>query len=257
MLAVDTCLINKKGILMKTNLSWSLGYCDDAFSSPKETFSAKVPGAVQLDYAAAYGLPDYRSEKNFEQYRWMEDKFWVYSAEYDARNVKLPHLRFVTKGIDYKYDIYINGVKKLSYEGMYHTSILNLDEYIGQIILLKIVVHPVPKSNVGHHAPDTRDEQNQCCKPAVSYGWDFHPRLIPLGIWEEAYMENSSLSEAVKSTVSYTLSDERDLATVSLRTNAKGSIKWRFFDPSGEMIFPLLCFGGATDTARLICIAGN
>ncbi|MBR7142021.1 MAG: hypothetical protein IKD06_00620 [Clostridia bacterium] len=222
---------------MKTSLVWNLGYCDTESSMPKETFAAKVPGSVQLDYAAAYGLPDYRFETNFEQYRWMEDKYWVYSAEYDARNTDLPYLRFIAKGIDYKYDIYVNETKKFSHEGMYRTVILDLNEYIGKIVTLKIVVHPVPKSNVGLPSPNTRDEQNQCCKPAVSYGWDFHPRLIPLGIWEEAYIETSSLPEHIKPNISYTLNTKRDVAALSLRVNVDENVKWRFVDPDGKVIF--------------------
>ncbi len=222
---------------MKTTLEWSLGYCNTAAPSPEETFPATVPGSVQLDYAAAYGLPDYRAEKNFEQYRWMEDKYWVYSAEYDATNLDMPYLRFIAKGIDYEYDIYVNGVKKLSYEGMYHTTVLDLSDHIGKHIKLEIVIHPVPKSDVGNPNPNTRDEQNQCCKPAVSYGWDFHPRLIPLGIWEDAYIETSTMSERIKPTVSYKLNNERSLAVITMQVNVDYTVDWRFTDPNGNVVF--------------------
>lgn len=225
------------GDFMKSTLSWSLGYCDSADLRPLETFSATVPGAVQLDYAKAYNLPDYNFEKGYEEYRWMEDKFWVYSAEYDATSVNSPYLRFIAEGIDYKYDIFVNSKKLLSYEGMYRKSVVDLTEYIGQKISLEIVVYPVPKSTVGEVNPNSRDEQKQSCKPGVSYGWDFHPRLIPLGIWKDAYIELSEHKEHIKPTVNYTITENRDKANVAFNVNVDNIIGWKMFAPNGDEIF--------------------
>ena len=95
---------------MKTELVWQLGFSDNYESFPTEYFSATVPGAVQLDYAKAYSLPNHNAELNFKKYAWMEDKFWFYKTEYDATNLKGNKLYFVSEGIDYKFDILINGV---------------------------------------------------------------------------------------------------------------------------------------------------
>ena len=34
-----------------------------------------------------------------------------------------------------------------------------------------------------------RSQAAQSTKAAVSYGWDWHPRLIPTGIWHDTYFE--------------------------------------------------------------------
>lgn len=231
---------------MKTTLNWQVGYCNTASSRPEDYFPATVPGAVQLDYAAAYELPDHNYEMNFEQYQWMQEKFWVYKAEFDATNVVNKRLFFVSKGIDYQYDIYINGEHHLSYEGMYREVDLDISEYSGGKINIEIVVYPAPKSNVGDVRPGTRDEANQSTKPAVSYGWDFHPRLIPLGIWEETYIEITDLPALVKPVVEYTLNDERTLATVTLSADSDCIIGWKVTDPAGKTVFegkePFECF---------------
>lgn len=105
---------------MKKQLVWQLGCSDDIYSSPNQFFHAKVPGAVQVDYAAAHNLPDYKFETNYEEYRWMEEKFWIYKTSFDVSGITSGKLFFVSKGIDFKYDIFVNGDKKLSYEGVYH-----------------------------------------------------------------------------------------------------------------------------------------
>ena len=184
---------------MRHLLNWQVGFCDSADKRPEEYFTATVPGAVQLDYARQYNLPDYNRELNFKEYKWMEDKFWVYTAEFDASDTdKSSFLYLYVGGIDYRYEIYANGEKVCGYEGMYKRQRLSLSKFIGTKIKLEITVFPVPKSTLPGVHKDTRDEANQCCKPAVSYGWDFHPRLVPLGIWEEIYIEETAREVALE-----------------------------------------------------------
>lgn len=220
---------------MKHLLDWKVGCCDSAEERPQEYFPATVPGAVQLDYAKHYGMPDYRVGENSKAYKWMEDKFWVYTAEFDAAKAKPENnLFFVAKGIDYKYDIYINGDKVCSYEGMYRKQILKLS---GEKARLEIVIYPIPRSPLPEVHPDTRDEANQYCKPAVSYGWDFHPRLVPLGIWEEVYIEEIADSAIISPETSYKLSEDLSEACVTLRASGAVDAEWELKDPDGETVF--------------------
>lgn len=223
---------------MKHFLDWQVGFCDSAASRPEEYFPATVPGAVQLDYAKHYGLPDYKVGKNSELYKWMEDKFWVYTAEFDSSEAdSANNLFLVAKGIDYKYDIYINGKRVCSYEGMYRTQELDITELSGKKIKIEIVVYPIPRSPLSGVHPDTRDEANQYCKPAVSYGWDFHPRLVPLGIWEEIYIESLAAKTIVKPETSYKLSEDLTEAEVTLKAEGAVSAEWELCDPEGKPVF--------------------
>jgi beta-mannosidase len=222
---------------MKKELIWQLGYSDDLNKSPLEFFPANVPGAVQLDYATAYNLPDYKFETNFKEYVWMEDRFWTYKTSFDATNITSGNLFFVSKGIDFKYDIFVNGTKKLSYEGMYREARINLNEFIGTNIEISVLIYPVPKSKLPNVNKNTREEANQTTKPAVSYGWDFHPRLVPLGIWDETYIEHTSQPQKVAPTVKYTLNSERTIANVSLSVDADNVIGWYVVDPNGNVVF--------------------
>ncbi len=222
---------------MKSYLNWFVGYANSATDRPLDYFPATVPGAVQLDYIKHNNLPDYKEELNFKQYIWMEEKYWVYKTSYDATGLKDKFLRLVIKGIDYKYDIYIAGKLVLSGEGMYRTNIVDLTDYINGIIDIEVVVYPAPKSTSAvNFRPNTRDEANQSCKPVVSYNWDFHPRLIPLGIWDEAYIEATNLSNITEPKVSYSLSSDYSKAIIKLSVNCD-VIGWEFFAPSGEKIF--------------------
>lgn len=109
--------------------------------------------------------------------------------------------------------------------------------YLGTNTYLEILIWPAPK-NPGAY-PDTRDEAQQCCKPAVSYGWDWHPRLIPLGIWEEAWIETRAESFLRGAAAVYTLSHDYSRAEVTLKAERTGDgpVEWRFLSPDGEEIF--------------------
>lgn len=222
---------------MRFYIDWKVGFCDSAEARPDETFPAVVPGAVQLDYARRYGLPDYRRGTNFEEYRWMEDKYWVYSAEVQAAELDGESLFLIVKGIDYRYDILINGETICSYEGMYREWDFDLTHLAVSGFIIEIVVYPAPKSSLRDVHKDTRDEANQCCKPAVSYGWDFHPRLVPLGIWNDIYMERVQRKVLLKPNVEYTLSDDLSRAEVCFSADGSPDAEWELRDPRGKVIF--------------------
>ena len=223
---------------MKHLLNWQVGFCDLADKRPEEYFAAVVPGAVQLDYARQYDLPDYNRELNFEKYKWMEDKFWVYTSEFDASNTNKDSFLYLDAGgIDYRYEIYANNNKICDYEGMYKRQRIPLTNLSGGKIKLEIIVYPAPKSTLPGVHKDTRDEANQCCKPAVSYGWDFHPRLVPLGIWEEIYIEETARESALEPEIFYTLSDDLKTAHLRLLSNGVPDARWKIADPDGKVIF--------------------
>lgn len=223
---------------MKSVLKWQVGYCNTENTRPEEFFEATVPGAVQLDYAKAYNLPDYREGLNFKQYQWMQDKFWLYKTTYDATGIEdKANLFLVAKGIDYKSDIFVNGEKLNSYEGMYKPQKIDLTAYKGKILSIEVLVYPKPVSTLQKVHPNTRDEANQCTKPAVSYGWDFHPRLIPLGIWDEFYMEITE-HQPITAKVTYTLNKERTNAVVNMSADlSSNNAVWTLTDPQGNLVF--------------------
>ncbi len=222
---------------MKRQLDWRVGYCDSAQQRPQEWYPATVPGAVQLDYAAAKKLPSYMLECNYEQYRWMEDVYWVYATTFDATKLSARHLTLVSKGIDFRFWIYANGECRYTYEGMYHTVRVDLSDLVGQVIELEIVLAPVPKSTVKMQYPNTREEANQATKPAVSYGWDFHPRLIPSGIWDETYLELSELGQEVNPRITYSLREDFSAAEVTLSADLASVEEWRVLSPDGATVF--------------------
>lgn len=248
---------------MSIELEWETGWSDDGAEQPSRWVPAVVPGAVQLDWARAERWESHTYGDNWRQYEWMEDKYWTCRARLQPQELEAgDRLYFVSKGIDYSFRIMMDGELLLRQEGMFTPVELDLSEAARQGGLLEIVIDPAPK-RAG--APRSRDEADNSCKPAVSYGWDWHPRLIPLGIWDETYLEIRPSVHLASAELRYELSDSFDAAELTLEaviggldTRAEGEppleLAWTLLDPDGQAVIEQavpITASSATIAARL------
>ncbi len=226
---------------MKKTLNWNVGYTEDPQKTPGKRVSAQVPGAVQLDWAKAEGWDDYRYADNFRDYKWMEDVFWLYSCKLDFPYLlEDQQLYFISKGIDYKFELMINGERIYKQEGMFSPVEINLTDKVKQGDNLEVLIYPVPKREGA--VSGTKQEADQSCKPAVSYGWDWHPRLIPLGIWDETYLEIRPSIHIKDMETMYNLNNALNQADItvnlSISRNDKEDLKanWKLLDYNNNLI---------------------
>jgi beta-mannosidase len=222
-------------------LSFEVGHSDALDALPDRYVPAVVPGAVQLDWARAEGWPPHWVANNFEQYGWMEDKHWQYRT-------KLPHVDrssdqrvyFVSHGIDYHFQVVVDGKLVLDQEGMFSKVQLDVTDYAPGTEL-SIRIRPVPKY-AGAHRPKAQAARS--VKPSVSYGWDFHPRLIPLGIWDETYLELRNETSIESTNVQTQLDAQAGVASLRCNVVASGNydgaiVVWELSDPDGKLVSSL------------------
>lgn len=213
---------------MKHYLKWKANV-----KGSDDVFEASVPGNIQSDYAKSHDYPDLQYSDNYKQYKWMEDVSWVYSTEFDNPTKDNECLYFVSLGIDYKYKIIINNTVLLENEGMYSKTELDLTPYLKAKNTLEVEIYPVPKSPLA--AYEDRDQANQSVKPAVCYGWDWHPRLVPSGMWQEAYIETRGQEYISYCEPFYTLSDDLKTASLSFKSNCNPKIS--LYSPADVLIY--------------------
>ncbi len=222
----------------QTLLTWELGYSKSASEIPSKWIPASVPGAVQLDIAKAEKYGSYSYAENWKDYLWMEDQFYTYRTSFPKPNlISGERLIFISKGIDYQFRIYLNGAEVLSQEGMFTPVNLDLTDILKENNELIIIVSPAPKL---HPQPVDRSQASHSVKPAVSYGWDWHPRLIPLGIWDETYLEIQSNRFIDDFYVNYTLDKELSKAEIKLEISGRNlkdlPFIWILKDETGKEV---------------------
>ncbi|MBS0001382.1 MAG: hypothetical protein KFF73_20520 [Cyclobacteriaceae bacterium] len=195
-------------------LAWEVGFHRDKNRKPEEWYPSAVPGAVQLDYAKAKNWGPYWYADNWKDYGWMEDVYWSYRVVFNKPEaITGQKIEFFSKGIDYEFDIYMNGNHLFYQEGMFTPVKIDLTEKLRDINELVITIYPAPKA---HNKARDRTQANRSAKPAVSYGWDWHPRLIPAGIWDETGLRIVSRSGLENMDIDYRLDDELTTAYVTM-----------------------------------------
>jgi len=236
-----SCLLMACGVWAgaqeKLALSWQLSCSDEADSPQSERIEAKVPGCVQFDWARANNLPSYHEGDNQDKYYGLEDKWWHYFTTADIKKGKdVPYLCF--EGVDYQYDVFVNGELLLSHEGMFTRPRVDLSAYKGKKANIEVRIHPAPKNKNIEPYRGLGNESNESCKPAFSYGWDWAPRFITLGLADEVYIAYKPSSHIYSWDLSYVLSHEYDKADITLDYNLVGSaaLNAELIAPDGSVV---------------------
>lgn len=227
----------------KTYLQWQTGYHKTLNIQPEKWLPSTVPGAVQLDVMLGenYKQP-YWFGNNFEQFIWMEDQYFTYRTSFAKPVLKEGQkVYFHSKGIDYQFIIYLNGEKIFEQEGMFTYVDIDLTDRLKAQNELKITLFPVPTvPGSGNTSASYRENARKSVKPAVSYGWDWHPRLITRGIWDETCLEVRNASFIRSVWVKYNL-DEK-LQNAKLQAVIDGvslngtSYAWTMKSPDGKIV---------------------
>lgn len=199
-------------------------------------FPAKVPGNIQSDFAVAKNFGDIQFADNHKKFIPYEDDFWQYSTtlSYDKRNGE--KVFFVSRGINYKCDISLNGEKLLFHEGMFSKIEIDLTEKLKmKDNVLTVTIYPHPKRKGADK--DTRDEADDSVNPPVYYGWDWNPRLLISGIWDETYIETRDEFFIGNCEVITSLSDDFSIGTVNCSFDSDKSCDITLYDQKGKKVY--------------------
>ena len=195
-------------------------------------FEATVPGNIQEDYGKANGFPDHNFGDNCKLYEALEDDGWLYKAEVVAEPKAGERVFFVTKGIEYEYEVRLNGKKLAYHEGMFSSLELDITDELKNGNALEIYIYPHPKRE---GADVCRDQADQCCKPAVEYNWDWHPRMLVSGLWNDTYIETRGSRYITNCEVTYEL--DQDLKNAVVTFAADGDPEFELYDPDGKLLY--------------------
>ncbi len=186
-------------------MNWTLTYfpCSNAqdftawtpLSRPIEPGRpAVVPGVAQT---SPFGVPyaDLLFHKNWEKVAWMEEKLWVYRAEFETSSAAAGRVWLLTfKGLDYRTRIFLNGTLVDDHEGMFSPVEIELPAVAAKHVVHLAFLPPVllgepfaPKEPGAPEGPILH------LKARYMKGWDFCPRLACVGPWDDVILEQRPL----------------------------------------------------------------
>ena len=221
----------------RLEIHWEVGPVEEE-GECRRFVPATVPGSVQRDWARGEGWDDVEWLGNAGDYNWMEASRWRYRATLPARPTP-PGRRavLVLEGVDYEAEVRVGGEVVARRRGMLRPIEVELEALDGQVV--EVTVEPAP---LAERPGPPRRQAAGAVKPAVSYGWDFHPRLIPLGLWRPAYVELRPTPALADAEVSYALTDDLSSAEVTLTLTLDAAppepveARWTLADDRGETV---------------------
>lgn len=199
-----------------------------------EVFAAQVPGNIQYDFGVFKNFGDVNYADNYKKFIPYEDDAWEYftTLEYDKKDGE--RIFFVTEGIIYKYDILLNGETIYSYEGMFKPVEIDLSDLLRGNDELRIHIYPLPKSKNGKAG--TRDEADESCIPPICYGWDWNPRLLISGMWQDAFIETRGEGYIGGVEVLASLDESLKVGSVNCRFYSALPCEISLFDRDGKLV---------------------
>jgi len=230
---------------------WELARLERREAAPSGWIPAAVPGAVQLDWSRARGLPDLAVGQNVRLYDGLEDSHWLYRTRLpQARPGAGEELVFACDGVDYACEVRLEGRTVLRHEGLFTAFEVDLTG-CPPGAELEILILPAPKLP---GAPPGPAQASHACKPAVSYGWDWHPRLIPLGLWAGAGFIVRPRAHLRRVDFAYTLGEDFSHAAITVSAETAGGAaqpRWRLLDAEGTPVVESASAGAQLRAPRL------
>ncbi|KAA3662224.1 MAG: beta-galactosidase [Calditrichaeota bacterium] len=145
---------------------------------------AKVPGDVYTDLWRSGRIDDPHFGRNSMKAKWVPELEWWYKRQFDVpQEMKGKRIRLVFEGVDYACDVWLNGQKLGTHEGMFTefkydvTDIISFDTLRFGTNVLMVRLHPAPR----------RYSQVAGRKPA--WHGDYWVSLPPTGIWRPVFLE--------------------------------------------------------------------
>src|SRR5688572_11087734 len=166
-----------------------------------------VPGCPHHDLWKLGEISDPYIDRNSLLCEWIPQRTWLYKKTFivgEEIKGKRVHLHF--EGVDYQAEFFLNGESLGTHTGMFTPVVFDVSDklFYDAENLLAVVIEaaPLEEPQVG------RTSRVKTVKTRMNYWWDFCPRIVHLGIWDDVYLEVSGPVRLTDVFVRPQLSDE-------------------------------------------------
>ncbi len=179
------------------------------FARVQEWLPATVPGDARLALFNARKISDPFLERNNDASQWVDEYDWWYRREISLNLKESARAFLLFNGIDYQCAVYWDDTLLGTHVGMFSRQTYEIPRALLQKQTHRLAVrvsggNQLPRlklnfaerawqsfsSRVLPHPPQSRDfpDRYATLKCQMAYGWDFAPRLLACGIWDEAFL---------------------------------------------------------------------
>src|SRR5215208_6160369 len=150
--------------------------------------AGSVPGCPHYDLWKSGEIPDPYVDRNSLLSEWIPQRTWLYKKTFTVggeHEEKRIYLHF--EGVDYQAEFFLNGESLGTHIGMFTPALFDVTDklFFNTENLLAVVIQSAPyeEPQVG------RTSRVKTVKTRMNYWWDFCPRMVHLGLWDDVYLE--------------------------------------------------------------------
>jgi beta-mannosidase len=177
--------------------------------------TGSVPGCPHHDLWKSGEIPDPYVDRNSLLSEWIPQRTWLYKKTFAVRGeVKGQRIFLHFEGVDYQAEFFLNGESLGTHTGMFTPVVFEVTDKLlyDKENLIAVVIEAAP-----HEEPQVgRTSRVRTVKTRMNYWWDFCPRLVHLGVWDDVYLEVTGPIRITDVFVRPQLSDDFDHADVAM-----------------------------------------
>jgi beta-mannosidase len=162
--------------------------------------------------------------------QWVEEKVWWYRTtfEFNDEMTKNDRYELIFEGLDTFATIYLNGVELGSTENMFisHAFEVARELKIGKNVLAVKFdpIHVHVKDKVQYYWSGFSKKRIWTRKAQSHYGWDWGPRLVAAGIWQDVHLQKRTFAK-IDHVFAETKSINPDNAVIEIDINIEAHTK--------------------------------
>ena len=201
-LLLFSCQKNRqKQVSLNIESEWMFRAVDD-----NECLTAKVPGSVHTDLLKNGIIDDPFYRLNELEVQWIDKKDWEYKTTFtvDRNILESNNVELNFKGLDTYANVFLNDRFILKADNMFINWLVNVKDFFveGENTLRIVFESPIKiglekREKLAYLLPGAENDQSErggvgdkktCVftrKAQYHFGWDWGPRLVSIGIWQE------------------------------------------------------------------------
>lgn len=182
---------------------------------PENTpIKVNIPSSVQQALLDANLIEDWNIGTNYKNCEWVENRHWIYFVNLPDDFFQVgKKSKLVCKGLDDNGEILLNGSLIGKFDNAHLEYKFDLTSALKSNGNRLAIIFECPERYQGQIYWTSKTKLN---KPRFYYSWDWCPRIVQIGIWDEVLLEVSDdvAIEQLYTNTSYSISDSKGKLTL-------------------------------------------
>ncbi len=179
-----------------------------------------IPGSVQKALKDQDLVPDWNIGLNSTQLEWIENRHWLVTTRIpDEWITQNNDYILYCKGLDHQGIVLVNGQEVGRFDNAFIPYSFDIAPFLKEKNNTLVFVFECPPDNLGQVGYTS---QITDWKPRFYYGWDWVPRIVQIGIWDDVLLQTNSqniLNQIQVTTKAAKDNDEGELTVLVNDTN--------------------------------------